>query len=49
MAFSQLKANLRKAKARTFDALVNAIGDICSLSKPQECWSYFKADGYAPD
>ena len=49
MAFSKLKAHLRKAKARTFDALVNAIGDICGLYKPQECWNYFKAAGYASD
>lgn len=49
MAFSKLKAHLRKAAARTFDALIAAIGNICELYDPDECWSYFKAAGYAPD
>ncbi|WP_279596668.1 IS630 family transposase [Methylobacterium sp. J-001] len=46
-AFSKLKAHLRKAKARTFDALWRAIGDICDLFEPQECWNFLKAKGYA--
>lgn len=46
MAFSKLKAHLRKAKARTFDALWRAIGNICDLFEPQECWNYLKAAGY---
>ncbi len=37
------------AKARTFDALVNAIGDTCGLYQPYECWNYLKAAGYASD
>jgi hypothetical protein len=49
MAFSKLKSHLRKAAARTFEALIAAIGDICDLYDPNECWSYFKAAGYAPD
>lgn len=49
MAFSKLKAHLRKASARTFDALFDAIGDICSLYEPTECLNYFKAAGYASD
>jgi transposase len=49
MAFSKLKAHLRKASARTFDALFDAIGDICSLYEPTECSNYFKAAGYASD
>jgi len=40
---------LRKAAARTFDALCAALGSICNLFQPQECWNYFKAAGYAPD
>ena len=48
MAFSKLKAHLRKAKARTFDALWRAIGSICDLFSPQECWNYLKEAGYAP-
>lgn len=47
MAFAKLKAHLRKAKARTFDALWRAIGDICSLFSQQECWNFFKEAGYA--
>lgn len=49
MAFSKLKAHLRKIAARTFDALIEAIGDICNLYDPDECWNYFKAAGYGPD
>jgi transposase len=47
MAFSKLKAHLRKTGARTFDHLMNALGDICDLFTPQECWNYLKAAGYA--
>ena len=31
MAFSKLKAHLRRIGARTFDALFRALGDICNL------------------
>ena len=47
MAFSKLKAHLRKAKARTINALWRAIGNICNLYGDDECWNYFKAMGYA--
>jgi transposase len=46
-AFSKLKAHLRKIGARTFEALLQAIGAICDLFEPQECWNYLKASGYA--
>jgi transposase len=46
MAFSKLKAHLRKIAARTFDALIEAIGDICRLYPPSECWNYFLKAGY---
>jgi transposase len=46
-AFAKLKAHLRKAGARTVEALWRAIGDICDLFEPQECWNYLKAAGYA--
>lgn len=49
MAFSKLKAHLRKASARTFHALWAALGDICALFQPEECWNFFKAAGYALD
>jgi len=44
-AFSKLKTLLRKAKARTYDDLWKAVGHVCGLFKPQECWNYFKATG----
>jgi transposase len=46
-AFAKIKAHLRKAEARTLDALWRAIGNICDLFEPQECWNYLKAAGYA--
>jgi transposase len=46
MAFSKLKAHLRKAAAQTFDALIDALGDICNLYNPDECRNYFNAAGY---
>ena len=44
-----IEAHLRKAEARTFDALWRVVGDICDLFGPQECWNYLKAAGYASD
>ncbi len=47
MAFSKLKAHLRAAGARTFEALWAALGDICALFDPAQCWNFFKAANYA--
>lgn len=49
MAFAKLKALLRKAKARTYDALWRAVGDICDLFHPSECWNYLMDAGYVAD
>ena len=49
MAFSKLKAHMRAAQARTYDALWKLIGDICNLFEPEECWNFFNAMGYASD
>lgn len=49
MAFSKLKAHLRRIGARTYDHLLEAIGNICDLFDPQECWNFLKAAGYASD
>ena len=49
MAFLKLKAHLRKAGARTIDALWRAVGDICDLFSAEECWNCLNAAGYAPD
>ncbi len=49
MAFSKLKAHLRKRAVRTIDALWSAIGEICDLYEPAECRNYFIAAGYDPN
>lgn len=49
MAFAKLKAHLRKASARTIDALWQAVGSICDLYSPDECWNYLKQAGYVAD
>ncbi len=46
MAFAKLKAHLRRIGARTLDALWRAVGEICDLFDPDECWNFFKAAGY---
>ena len=48
-AFSKLKAHLRRIGARTLDALWRAVGEICGLFDPDECWNYFKAAGYVSE
>lgn len=49
MAFSKLKAHLRKAAARSYDLLWQTVGNICDLFNRTECWNYFREAGYAPD
>jgi transposase len=49
MAFAKLKEHLRRIGARTIDALWRAIGSICDLYSPEECWNYLKKTGYASD
>jgi len=49
MAFSKLKAHSRRIEARTFDSLFKALGHICNLFDPEECWNFLKAAGYASD
>lgn len=46
-AYSKLKAHLRRIGARTFDTLINAIGEVCDLFTPEECRSFFRHAGYA--
>jgi hypothetical protein len=48
MAFSKLKALLRGTGARTFDQLLQTLGEICDLFTPDECWNYFRHAGYVP-
>jgi len=47
MAFSKLKAGLRKAAERSTQALWDRIGQLLDDFSPQECANYFKAAGYA--
>jgi transposase len=49
MAYSKLKAHLRRLKARTFDALFWSIAKTCELFPPEECRNLFKAAGYVAD
>lgn len=49
MAFSKLKAHLRKAAARTFDELWRAAGNICDMFTPTECTNFFKALNYVAE
>ena len=46
MAFSKLKALLRKAAARTITELWEVIADGIEQFTPQECTNFFAAAGY---
>lgn len=45
-AFSKVKAHLRKAAARTREALVQAIGGALSSVTPQDAAGWFSHCGY---
>jgi len=49
MAFSKLKALLRRAAARTVDELWEAIAQSIEAFNPEECQNYFAAAGYDQD
>lgn len=46
MAFSKLKARLRKRAARSFDTIAQALCGIIALFSVSECRNFFKAAGY---
>ena len=46
MAFAKFKAALRKAAARSIEALVNAIAVALATFTAQECLNFFAAAGY---
>ncbi len=46
MAFAKLKTLIRKAAARSYDALWQAVGAVCDLFSDEECYNYFRAAGY---
>ena len=47
-AFSKIKEILRRAAARSSEALIEAIGRALSVVRTQDAWSYFKHAGYHP-
>ncbi len=47
MAFSKLKALLRKAAERSVDDLWGRIGECLETFSPDECQNYFRHAGYA--
>ena len=49
MAFAKLKTLIRKAAARSYDQLWQAVGQVCNLFKDEECYNFFKAAGYETD
>ena len=48
-AFAKLKALLRKAAARTKQALWNEVSASLDAFTPDECANYFTAAGYEPE
>lgn len=46
MAFSKIKALLRKLCASTYEELWQAVGKVCSLFTEAECRNYLAAAGY---
>jgi putative transposase len=48
LAFAKLKGLLRKAGARTKEALDQAIANALDAFTPTECSNYLRHDGYAP-
>lgn len=49
MAFSKIKALLRKAAARTVTSLWDAIRDAIDAVTPDDCRGFFTAAGYEPE
>ena len=49
MAFSKLKAHLKRMAFRTIDDLWKGTGKILELFSDQECQNFFKAAGYGAD
>ncbi|WP_211235969.1 IS630 family transposase [Leisingera aquimarina] len=49
MAFSKLKALIRRAAARTYDDLWKAVGHVRGLFTEEECYNFFAAAGYETD
>ncbi len=48
-AFAKFEALMRKAAARTKEALWNKVGEILGDFTPDECMNYFTNSGYEPE
>ncbi len=48
LAFSKLKAHMKRLAARTVDTLWKGVGEILELFSKQECANFFAASGYGP-
>jgi transposase len=46
--FSKLKHGLRKAKARTYEAVLGAIGTLLKTYTATQCANYLRNCGYGP-
>ena len=44
--YGYLWSLIRKAAARTYEDLWNAVGHVCNLFTDEECFNFFKAAGY---
>ena len=49
LAFSKLKAHMKRLAARTVDTLWKGVGEILELFSKQECANFFAASGYGPN
>lgn len=49
MAFSKMKTLLRKASARTFQALLDAVAQVLPEISENDCCAFFKHAGYVPN
>ena len=49
MAFSKLKAHLRRTGAKTFDAVTKALETVCNLFSEEECRNYLAHAGYVAE
>ena len=45
--FAKLKHLLRKAQARSYDAILAAVAELLDAFPPEECASYLRNSGYA--
>ncbi|WEF24110.1 transposase [Paracoccus sp. S3-43] len=49
LKFAKLKALIRRAAARTYEALWQAVGQVCEFFTVEECYNFFIAAGYETD